>query len=314
MASFNYSVTDRKLLISVILWVCSWVTTFANTNKLSDSKIAKDVTYSLQREGREELKLETLLVLGIGGRFGADYKLDIFRELRKCAKNIYVCDLKNNELAKVLLADQLVDHFLPITSYEPSIAHKELKKSLRKLSSKVDAVVTYREEFLETRALIAADYGLPHPALEGIRNAQDKGTLRKLLQKANIASIRYQISKIPNLAKDASRFGFPFFIKPTKGIRSEWARWISKQEDLDQYTRGVKKYPTVCRKSFLLEEAILGHEVDVDLVMHEGKLLYAEVSDNFPVYRPCSLETGHLMPSICIHRTSFGCALQARYV
>ena len=174
--------------------------------------------------------------------------------------------------------------------------------------------MTYREEWLQTRALIAADYGLPHPSLEGIRNAQDKETLRKILQKADIASIRYQTSKIPNLSKDASRFGFPFFIKPTKGIRSEWARWISKQEDLDQYIRSVKRYPTVCCDSFLLEEAIVGHEVDVDLVMYEGELLYAEVSDNFPVYQPFALETGHIMPSILseeLKRTITECAYKA---
>ena len=48
----------------------------------------------------------------------------------------------------------------------------------------------------------------------------------------------------------------------------------------------------------LIEEFIDGHEVDIDLVIHQNNLLYASVSDNFPVCSPYALETGQLSPSI----------------
>jgi ribosomal protein S18 acetylase RimI-like enzyme len=57
-------------------------------------------------------------------------------------------------------------------------------------------------------------------------------------------------------------------------------------------------------KTFILEEALEGHEVDADIVLYNGKLLYAGVSDNFPVYKPFALETGHLMPSILDKNTT----------
>jgi N-acetylglutamate synthase-like GNAT family acetyltransferase len=49
---------------------------------------------------------------------------------------------------------------------------------------------------------------------------------------------------------------------------------------------------------FCLEAYLDGHEVDVDLVLYNGVLMYSTVSDNFNTYLPYGLETGHLMPSI----------------
>jgi hypothetical protein len=174
-----------------------------------------------------KLKFNNLLVLGIGSKLGANYKIEIFRKLRPFARNIYVSDLKDNTLISTLLAEGLIDYFLPVSSLVPKVVCEEVIKHLKQMQILPDVVVTYREEWLQPRTLIATNYNLPHPKLEANYNSQNKYKTRELLEKSGIESCRYVTTKIENLTKIASSFGFPFFIKPTESIRYEWARWIS---------------------------------------------------------------------------------------
>jgi len=80
-------------------------TSFERVN--SNLNMSEDQTIDIPKE----MKFQNLLVLGIGSKAGANYKIDIFRKLRPFAKNIYVCELKNNDLVSNILKDKLVDHF-----------------------------------------------------------------------------------------------------------------------------------------------------------------------------------------------------------
>ena len=43
---------------------------------------------------RGEIEFNHLLILGIGGKMGAEYKRYIFEKVRPYAKNIYACDIR----------------------------------------------------------------------------------------------------------------------------------------------------------------------------------------------------------------------------
>jgi biotin carboxylase len=163
-------------------------------------------------------------------------------------------------------------------------------------------VVTYREEWLYLRVLLAQKLSIPHhPSLEAIVNSQDKHLMRQLLKREGLQeNFYFEKLTLDELSDPTKYFKFPIFVKPVKGIRSEWSRWIKNRQALEDYVTCLKnKVNTIeSHVSFLVEEVLEGHEVDVDLVLFEGKLLYGKVSDNFPTYRPYALETGHLMPSI----------------
>ncbi len=245
-----------------------------------------------------KIKLDHVLVLGVGSDFGGEYKIDVFRKLRPYIQNLYVCELSDNELIGRLLEEGLVDQFIPVKEIEEESTSREILNQLHKANVSLDAVVTYREEWLQTRTLIAMDYGLPHPLLEAHVRSQNKYTTREILQEASIESVRHERVDITNLSDAAMNFGFPFFLKPQKGIRSEWARRIDSPSALDGYIETIKDFVDISDATFVIEELIHGHEVDADIVLFKGELLYSEVSDNFPVYRPFALETGHLMPSL----------------
>ena len=260
----------------------------------------------------DELKFNNLLVLGIIGNFDRNYKIDIFKKLRPHAKNIYVGDIIENAPAHLFLPDEfdhpflangLADHFIPVESLETTSAYQEICNHLTKNKIKIDAVVTYCEEWLQVSTLIAEHYSLPHPSIQAHYNSQNKQATKEILTKANIESPKYSIASIKDIVAVGIEFGFPLFIKPIKETRSEWGRWISNQKDLEDYSRELKSLYRYENETFILEEAIEGHEVDVDLVLYENKLLYVEVSDKFPIHEPFALETGHLMPSILDHKT-----------
>jgi len=258
------------------------------------------LNYSLHAiNKKEEPKFTNLLVLGIGGKIGKEYKLAIFKKIRPYAKNIYVCDVFDNELVPVLIKDKLIDQFIPISNMEPNKAFLAIKKHIDSLNVKLDGIVTYREEWLVIRTLLAESYGLPHPPLNASLISQNKFETRKILESNSICSIKYIESLVDDCIVNAKKFGYPFFIKPVHGIRSEWGRCIENEQELLYYVSNVKSQ---CDHSdlgtFIIEEYINGHEVDVDMVLYNGNLVYATLSDNFPPYKPFGLESGHLMPSI----------------
>lgn len=245
--------------------------------------------------------LNKVLVLGAGSGVGEEYKRSIFQKIRSNIKEIYVCELENNQLSSALLQERLVDSYWPVSSYDTEIACDELIKLINSNDIKFDSIVTYREEWLEIRAILSQNFGLPHPPLNAIQNSQNKFITKKLLNNAALHAPKYNSYTIDALLEQYHNFEFPIFIKPNKGIRSEWTRWISSEKELHDYISQVKTAKKDSSFELLVEEAIDGHEVDVDIVLSDGNLLYGEVSDNFPVNRPFALETGHLMPSILPH-------------
>ena len=130
-----------------------------------------------------------------------------------------------------------------------------------------------------------------------IKISQDKFRARSILKEQGLSSCRFQKSPLVNLKETATAFGYPFFVKPCSGIRSEWSRFIQDQASLEKYINGILKTSTK-DKLFILEEILKGHEVDADIVLEKGEMIYGKISDNFPVFHPFALETGQLSLSI----------------
>lgn len=243
--------------------------------------------------------IENILILGSGSEMGANYKVDIFQRLRPLAKKVYLCEQEGNTLAKKLYDENLVDEIVFLKHCECyKKQYRNLKTALSKKHIPVDAVVTYRDEWLKIRSMLAHDYNLPHQDFKAVYTSQDKQKTRETLHKEGFENPKYQIGELKNLDSICINIGFPVFIKPNIGIRSEWGRKVDGLDDLKKYVENIKKFPRIAKSKFLVEEFMNGHEVDCDIVLWNGKLLYAKTSDNFPVHNGFGLETGHLMPSI----------------
>jgi hypothetical protein len=250
----------------------------------------------MEKGNGDEMKYQNIIILGAGSNFGSEYKIGLFKKLRPLAVNIFLVEMEDNDLAPIILEAKLVDFFISIKNFSTQVALKDIITQLEKNNFTMNAVVTYREEWLYLRVLLAQYLNLPHPSLEAVTNSQDKYLARRVIEKSGIKQIKFEICTFEDLSTKI--FEFPLFVKPSKGIRSEFARLIKNKEALNIYVENCREHKALHSLGFIIEEALEGHEVDVDIVMFNGELLYSEVSDNFPVYTPFALETGHLMPSI----------------
>ena len=241
-------------------------------------------------QASKDFKLDTVIILGAGSDFGAKYKINIFEEIRPLIKNLYLCELYDNPLSDNLAKTKLVDDIIKVSSYDQ--AQTSIIKYIKDRNLKPSAIVTYRDEWLELCSILSKKYNLPGNDLIAIENTRNKYQMLSLLKKSDLVSREIKLSTLQELKK----YPPPFFIKPNNGMRSEWARFIYTDMDLKKYIQDIEIHSV--DELFLIEDIVHGHEIDVDIVIYEGCLLYAKVSDNFPTYKPYALETGHLMPSL----------------
>lgn len=132
-----------------------------------------------------------------------------------------------------------------------------------------------------------------------MRTAADKFMTKQLLGACGLEVQGSKVWTLSELQRRSDPSEYPVFIRPNIGIRSEWARAIADREELDRYVEDVGSSQLFGSDDrFLVESLLVGHEVDVDLVLEAGRVVYGKTSDNFPVRSPFALETGHLMPSL----------------
>jgi ribosomal protein S18 acetylase RimI-like enzyme len=161
------------------------------------------------------------------------------------------------------------------------------------------AVLTYRQEWLALRSHLAYLLNLPGPSREAIEIAGDKFKTKTFLKSLGFETPNFEAATHDELRERHQLDSYPCFIRPSVGIRSEWARALFNTADFRQYvTDVVSSNHFAARDIFLIESLLRGHEVDVDLFLYDGCAFYGMPSDNFPVRFPFALETGHLMPSV----------------
>jgi biotin carboxylase len=234
-----------------------------------------------------------IVVLGTGGLHGALYKKEIFKTLGQANAHLLLCASADSPLAHELRHEGLVREVLTVSPENETEAFQDIKKHCK--NREIRAFFTVREDWLSLASALAKAWNLPYQNPEAFRLAQNKEETRKRLVTSGLKSVPYTVLTQRDLEAKKRPFEAPFFIKPRDGIRSEFVRRIESGEEWECYIRDIQgKTP----QSFLAEEEIVGHEVDVDMFLKDGKVLYAAVSDNFPCHRPFSLETGQLSPSM----------------
>uniref|UniRef100_A0A4W5L5I2 ATP-grasp domain-containing protein n=1 Tax=Hucho hucho TaxID=62062 RepID=A0A4W5L5I2_9TELE len=238
---------------------------------------------------------KTVLVVGAGGHS----KKFIWKTAKQYKLKILLVDSDPAHFAS-----QLVDHFLPLPDL-PDHRRDDQHCSricdwLLSSSLRPDGCVCFWDECVVLTSLVCDRLGLRGPPPEAIRIAKEKSrTHRHLLGLLK--------STGTNLITSGGEGGFPAVMKLEYGAGAVGVRKVgSLEESLAHFERiggdlrEETDYPGIglgWGNAMILMEYVGGTEHDVDVVLFEGRLEGAFVSDNGPTCTPAFTETAAQMPS-----------------
>lgn len=161
----------------------------------------------------------------------------------------------------------------------------------------IHAVVTSGTDASLTVATIADFYHLPGHSVVAAHNASDKALMRKAFEKAETPIPQYKIiSSIEEAKGFFEKIQSPCVIKPTNNMGARGITLISQIQDIPQayalaydHNRG--------HQELLIEEYINAHELSIDALVFDDKIMIAGIADRIIEYPPYFVETGHILPS-----------------
>lgn len=206
----------------------------------------------------------------------------------------------------------LRDEFLPIDMTVDDGLVGRIVTAIRSCRLDVHGITTWTDAYLLPVAAAATILGLPGSPEQSVASCVDKSLLRLLPSNATSCQ-HYQFSSPDELATVIADYGedirFPMVLKPCSGTSSEG---VFKINDLDQLrvmaVRNLQSSSIGGKygQKMMLETFVEGPEVDVNLTMLDGEVLFSEISDDFPSPADSDfsdvtdtfVDTGNAMPSI----------------
>jgi len=168
-----------------------------------------------------------------------------------------------------------------------------------------DGVLTFWEDDVLLTSKIVDKYQLIGIPYDIAKTARNKFLFRQFCRQNNLpAPQSLIINSDSSLSQAAKSLSFPIVIKPTYGSSSSYVVKVNHPDDLKATYQYVKKNLSLSVESALsdgfeimAEEYIDGNEVDIDILLQNGKLKFYSISDNFKTKEPFFVETGQAIPS-----------------
>ncbi|KAI1808137.1 glutathione synthetase ATP-binding domain-like protein [Daldinia bambusicola] len=140
----------------------------------------------------------------------------------------------------------------------------------------IDGIVTFIDSFQATVSRAAEKLGLPHQPAESYEIATDK---------YRVGIVEGRNPFYGSTAKEALDFAaaenlsYPLILKPRLGLNSEG---IVRVNNAAEIQAGVEMIQKTFFKSFTMEKYCDGPEVDVNMILLDGEILFCEICDDFP--------------------------------
>jgi len=170
---------------------------------------------------------------------------------------------------------------------------------------KLDGVITFFEDDVLLTSKIADKYkliGTPYKVASRVRN---KFSFREFCAANNLPTVKFKELKTGrDLEEIVKAFSFPLVVKPAYGAGSAFVVKVNNEEELRDSFKYLKKEISPKVESALndglgmfVEEYINGDEVDLDILVQNGKIKFCALSDNGKTKEPFFIETTRLTPS-----------------
>lgn len=170
---------------------------------------------------------------------------------------------------------------------------------------KLNGVLTFWEDDVLLTSKISDKYhliGVPFKVASRIRN---KFQLREFCAANNLPTVRHrELKSEKDIEEVLKSFSFPLVVKPAYGAASAFVVRVNNEEELRESYSYIKKEISPRVESALtdgvdvfVEEYIDGDEVDMDILVQNGKIKFCAISDNGKTKEPFFVETVRLTPS-----------------
>ncbi len=170
---------------------------------------------------------------------------------------------------------------------------------------KLEGVLTFWEDDVLLVSKISDRFrliGVPYKIANRIRN---KYLLREFCAANNLPTIRHkELKSAKDLEEIITTFNFPLVVKPAYGAASAFVVKVDNAEELRESYTYIKKEISTKVESALtdglevfVEEYIDGDEVDMDILVQNGKIKFCGISDNGKTKEPFFIETVRMTPS-----------------
>jgi len=177
---------------------------------------------------------------------------------------------------------------------------------IEELGLHIDGIVCFWENDVVLCAEIAEKLDLPYNTVEAARICKSKLRTREAMNKAGLkAPAFHRVKSDADLEEAFKTVPFPAVLKPQYGAEAQGATRVNNRTEARAALVNVQKLLSVEYDSIykhgcdcILEQYLDGDEVDVDLLLANGQVLFSSVTDNLETNQPDFINTGAMMPSI----------------
>lgn len=172
-------------------------------------------------------------------------------------------------------------------------------------NNQVDGILTFLEDDVLLTSKLTSEFGMNGIPYEVAKKARNKFAFRQFCAESQIAFPKFKnIVKRTDLKTIVSEFQFPLVVKPAFGSSSSYVIKADDEQDLYRVYDFVSKNISSRvesslsdGKQILVEEYIEGDEVDIDMLIQNGKVKYSSITDNYDTLEPFFVETADGIPS-----------------
>jgi biotin carboxylase len=149
---------------------------------------------------------------------------------------------------------------------------------------RLDGIISVDEHLHTIIAHAATQLGFNTSPPESVGLAQNKFKTRQLDTNIFCRLVRSLADLEKMLSEDGPQLPYPLIVKPSKGWSSEGVWKVANEQELRE------KVPLLWRESFtawhghdvVIETYVDGPEVDANMVLVDGNIVFFEVNDDFP--------------------------------
>lgn len=149
---------------------------------------------------------------------------------------------------------------------------------------KIDGIITFSDEYVISTARAAELLNLPTEPVASILAAHYKDETRKILNCSKTQALRLENAtqlEDPFMREKLNALKYPLVVKPCRGGAS---RGVKRARDLSSLHQAVLQMEKdgLAKHGILIETYVDGPEVDANIALWDGQLLFAEITDDFP--------------------------------